>query len=245
MENKSEFEKPISCADFDALLSDALDNRLDDTQALRFHAHTADCQICGPMFAEILSGLNWMKALKEVEPPVSLLHNILAKTSEAKAPRAERLAPSHTKRRGWIPSLLAPVLTPRFATSFSMAFFSITLLLNVAGVRISDVKKVDLRPGSLKMQYYQTSARVLKYYENIRIVYELESKLRELKRDSGSQEPPPPDRKKEHRRDDTSDNESVHPQQQNYGYGNMPARFDQIFRLNRWQAISEGERENS
>jgi hypothetical protein len=83
-----------------------------------------------------------------------------------------------------------------------MAVFSIALSLNIAGIRLTSLKHLDLRPSAIKeqaaMKYYETSSRVVKYYENIRLVYEVESKLQELKRTTGEDEPEqrPANRKK-------------------------------------------------
>jgi len=41
---------------------------------------------------------------------------------------------------------------------------------------------VSLRPAAIRHSYYNTQARVVRYYENIRFVYEVESRVRELKR---------------------------------------------------------------
>ena len=71
---------------------------------------------------------------------------------------------------------------PRFAMSFGMAFFSLSISLSLAGVKVSDVRRVDLRPSAIKRTYYETTGRVVKYYENIRFVYEIESRVREFKR---------------------------------------------------------------
>ena len=57
-----------------------------------------------------------------------------------------------------------------------MAFFSLSISLSLAGVKVSDVRHVDLRPSAIKRTYYETSGRVVKYYENIRFVYEIESR---------------------------------------------------------------------
>ena len=40
----------------------------------------------------------------------------------------------------------------------------------------------DMRPSTIKRNYYETSGRVVKYYDNIRFVYEIESRVREFKR---------------------------------------------------------------
>jgi hypothetical protein len=66
--------------------------------------------------------------------------------------------------------------------SFGMAFFSITMLLNVAGFHITDLKHVDMSAKGIQKTYYTAEARVVRYYENIRLVYEIESRVRDLRR---------------------------------------------------------------
>ena len=66
--------------------------------------------------------------------------------------------------------------------SFGMAFFSLSVALSVAGVKPTDIKSADLSRSGLRRTYYTTTARVVKYYENIRLVYEIESKVQEIKK---------------------------------------------------------------
>src|SRR5579885_3317076 len=73
--------KRMQCSDFDALLSDALDNALTGERFESFHAHARDCSICGPLFAEALEGQRWLKQMVDVEPPVNLVENILVATT--------------------------------------------------------------------------------------------------------------------------------------------------------------------
>jgi hypothetical protein len=84
--------------------------------------------------------------------------------------------------------IFAPVMTPRFAMSFGMAFFSISMLLNVSGVRISDIRDMDLSPRGLTRTYHETQAKAAKYYDNMRLVYEVQSKVRDLRRAATSDE---------------------------------------------------------
>jgi len=46
--------------------------------------------------------------------------------------------------------------------------------MSVAGIKVSDVAKVDLRPSAVKRSYYSTQARVVKYYSNMRGFYEID-----------------------------------------------------------------------
>jgi len=95
------------------------------------------------------------------------------------------------------------VRQPRFVMSFGMTFFSFSLALTAAGVKPKDVAKVDLRPAALRHAYNDAQIRVVKYYDNIRFVYEIESKLRELKRANTPAEPRPAE-PKENRKNNTS-----------------------------------------
>ena len=50
-------------------------------------------------------------------------------------------------------------------------------------------------PVAIKRTYYETTGRVVKYYENIRFVYEIESRVREFKRVTAPPEPSPKEQK--------------------------------------------------
>jgi hypothetical protein len=72
-----------------------------------------------------------------------------------------------------------------------------------------------LRPAAIRHSYYNTQARVVRYYENIRFVYEVESRVRELKRNinaAPASEPAPA--KKDHKNDTTQQPEQK--QDRNY-----------------------------
>jgi hypothetical protein len=152
-------------------------------------------------------------ALEPVEPPAHLVHNILAATSGVVSTRPlaarpdGRTTPFGERVREWWDSFFAPsmafVRQPRFVMSFGMIFFSFSMALSVAGVRPSDVAKVDLRPSALRHAYNDAQIKVVKYYDNIRFVYEIESKLRELKRANTPAEPAPKEQK-ENRKNNTS-----------------------------------------
>ena len=76
--------------------------------------------------------------------------------------------------------------------SAAMAFFSVSLMMQVTGVQWSDLRQLDLRPSALQSSavrsYNETSSRVVKYYENIRLVYEIQTRMQELK-DAARPEP--------------------------------------------------------
>ncbi len=77
----AENKNGMQCAEFDALLSDALDERLTGPKLESFQAHARVCPTCGPLLAEADAGLRWLDQLVEVEPPASLVQNILVATT--------------------------------------------------------------------------------------------------------------------------------------------------------------------
>ena len=76
----------------------------------------------------------------------------------------------------------ATVLQTRFAMTAAMAFFSVALTLNLTGVRLSELHASDLRPASMRRGLYEAQAHLVRYYANLRVVYELESRVRDLQR---------------------------------------------------------------
>lgn len=218
----------MQCSEFDALLSDALDSKLSDVQRQRFQAHATACPLCGPLFADAEAGRLWLQGLEEVEPPANLMHNILAQTVGIEAARragAHMTQPSQTwtdRLRDGLGRYLAPVFgvirQPRFAMSFGMAFFSLSIALSVTGVKASDLKQVNLRPSAIKRTYYSTTGKVVKYYENIRFVYEIESRVRDFKKATTPAEPGPETKPDNNRKNNTS-GEPDQRQDRNYSQG--------------------------
>jgi hypothetical protein len=223
----------MQCHEFDGLLSDALDGVLTGSRLDAFQTHARTCSACGPLFAEVTAGRNWLKDLTEVEPPASLVNNILASTTGVDTQRLRvNVSPASRTRLGsswweraqaWASGATQPIWAtvrqPRFAMSFGMAFFSLSVALSVIGVKPADLRQVSLRPTAIRHTYYNTQARVVRYYENIRFVYEVESRVRELKRnvtpaERPSEESAPEKEKKDPKNDTTEQPEQK--QERNY-----------------------------
>ncbi len=81
------------------------------------------------------------------------------------------------------------ILQPRFMMTAAMAFFSIALTLNVAGIRLNEIHASDLKPASLRRSFFQANAHVVRYYDNLRVVYELESRVHDLQHTSDDSGP--------------------------------------------------------
>jgi len=176
--------------------------------------------------------------MAEVEPPEDLVTNILLRTSGVltRQRAGQRVTTSWMDRVGELAAaIFSPVVAvarqPRFAMSFGMAFFTLSVTLSLAGVKLSDLRHLDLRPSAVRRNYYETQGRVVKYYENIRFVYEIESRVRQFKQAATPAEQPREqpqndnnDRKdKEKDKNNTTSGQPEQKQERNYSQeGNQP-----------------------
>lgn len=201
--NPEKGPRTLGCEAWQAMLADALDGTLDARDAAAFETHSRNCAAgCSELLEEAKRGTEWLRFLRETpEAPQGLLEKILAGT--AGLPEAQQtLAASGAVAIPHQPWLGIPfgmlqrhMAESRILMTLAMAFFSIALTLNLTGVRLNQLKLSDLSPSavaaSVSHQYYTTSAHLTRYYLNLRIVYELESRVNEMRRDNNAPAPRP------------------------------------------------------
>ena len=226
----------MQCNEFELLLTDAIDGVLTGAGLDRFHSHARTCKACGPLLAEAEAGRNWLKGLTEVEPPASLVTNILASTTGVDTQRLRVNARSPQGRISWwehiqgslsgyLEPIWATVRQPRFAMSFGMAFFALSVSLTVAGFKPTDLGQISLRPSAIRHTYYTTHARVVHYYENVRVVYELEALARQVKRNVAPAEPGRKQAQPAKPKDDKNDTTQQPEQKQERNYSQIDDRL--------------------
>jgi hypothetical protein len=191
--------RELRCEEWETFLADALDGLLPPADSTAFTAHSSDCATCAQLLAEARQGQEWLQFLHvEPEMPGDLMERILGKTSGAVAERPLAVFGAPIPAG---PSVLnlpvrRMVWDTRLMMTAAMAFFSIALTLNLAGVRITDLRLADLTPASMEnnltRQFYGVKSQVVRYYDNLRFVYEVESKMRELRRDEETAPPSQP-----------------------------------------------------
>jgi Putative zinc-finger len=193
--------RTLPCEEWEALLADALDGSLLSADSTAFKAHTETCTACMELLTRAKQGQEWLQFL--VQPPVApdLVAKILARTSGA---AASGLTPADVAlplpvdipiwQRFSVP--MRRVAQPRMMMTAAMAFFSIALTLNLAGIRLTGVRLADLNPSSVRTnltrQFINSKVGVENYCYNLKIVYEMEARVRELKRSSDAEEAPSP-----------------------------------------------------
>jgi hypothetical protein len=196
---------PLSCEEWEILLADALDGALPAADRAGFDGHAAGCVVCSELLTQAKQGREWLEFLgAEPEVPADLVERILGKTSGsavggplalsgvAPIPVAPHVLGVPVRRVTW---------DSRMLMTAAMAFFSIALTLNLAGVNLMNLRLADLTPASLEMnlsrQFYGAKGSLVRYYDNLRLVYEVESKMRELRRAEDMQQAQPDQQKQQ------------------------------------------------
>ena len=220
-----DFQNGMACTEFEALLADALDNALPADMRQEFEAHGTSCDVCRPLWAEAREGMLLVGALEEVEPPKNLVHNILAATTMKQAGAEPAAEPA---RVGWLPRFvkrglrpsLAGMMRSRFAMSFAMAFFSLSITLALLGVSASDVATMVAHPSLLRknvvMGFTRIEAKVTSYYENLRLVYEVQARVREMKKNTPPASGTGNDNKQQQNRKSAPDDSGRPQEKENY-----------------------------
>lgn len=198
----------LLCEQWEALLVDALDGTLSATESAAFYAHRETCLACAQLLEESKRGSEWLHFLEtEPEVPADLINKILSKTSgvqdtlPAMVPAGVPLPiPAATGwTGGWLPMMERHAAQSRWIMTAAMAFFSIAFTLNMTGVKLNGFRLADLRPttlaSGLTRQFYVANKSVMRYYDNLRFVYELESRVREIRRDAQLETSAPTDKK--------------------------------------------------
>src|SRR5207245_4497248 len=117
-----------------------------------FRPHAQACAVRAPRLGEAEEGHRWLKSLEEGDPPANLVHNILIATTGRDSTRARKEGISWKEAAaGWLRPIFAPVFAvarqPRLAVSFGMAFFSLSITVSMAGVKVGDLRCADLGPS--------------------------------------------------------------------------------------------------
>jgi hypothetical protein len=203
------FESPsLACTVCETMLPEAVDGALDEAEQRAFDKHVAGCVQCSRELAEAQRGAAWLGMLKTQapEPPARLLARILAETTGAAQPVAAAAPvialpvwqmsprPSAERLTGWaaVRGQVASVFSienaratfqPRMAMTAAMAFFSIALTLNLTGVRLSNLRASSFTPSALRRTAADASASATRMFQNNRAVYQVESRLSDLRSD--------------------------------------------------------------
>src|SRR5579872_880466 len=182
----------MNCAEIEILICEYVDGTLAPAERGELERHFDACPACAALARDSAAAVAFMERAAEVEPPPELITRMLFE------------APWHKRRAGWLPKIFNSVLQPKFALSMAMTILSFSMLFG----QVHQLRPADLQPAKvwadIEDRAYRTWARTLKFYDNLKFVYQIQTTLREWQQDQEAQQPAsesdaPQNRPDEHR----------------------------------------------
>jgi anti-sigma factor RsiW len=206
LEASAEHAMTWTCEQTEARLSDYLDGLLQPAEHTAFDLHVNTCERCTPLVASVSHALGALHKLEQVEPSPQLVDAILTATQ---GPQTWRSA------KRWLRGLQSP----RFVYSVVSVAATFLLILTASGFSLRKPKLADLAPSSIyrnaDRQVHLVYARSTKFVSDLRVVYEIQSRMNENEQNPAVREdtiPQTPPSKEPGRTDGTN---PATPRQQN------------------------------
>jgi hypothetical protein len=163
-----------TCDQIEARLSDYLEGILKGPERAEFEAHVHECAECAPLVESVRSLMSQMQSMEAVEVPPRLVYTILDQT----------LGPRE-KVSGWqaFQKFVRGMATPKFAYGAASVMATLFILVSASGLSLRKPKLAELNPvtmsRNMNRRVHLGYAHVVKYVSDLRVVYEIQSRLRQ------------------------------------------------------------------
>jgi anti-sigma factor RsiW len=169
----------MTCGELEILLAEYLEGALDAAQSAAVEAHLGECPGCAELARDSRLALSFMERTAGVEAPPELLTRILNETASGRHGSLGRPG----GLRSWLSRVASPLLQPRLVMGMALTVLSFSMMARWAGISPRQLKAADLDPqkiwASLDDRAHRTWARSVKFYEDLKFVYEIQSRLRD------------------------------------------------------------------
>jgi hypothetical protein len=179
----------MNCADAENLICDYA--TLSSAERSELERHLGECPACAELARDATAGAAFLRRAVPVEPPPELINRILFQV-----PRSGRFGNRQKSKFGvWMEALLSPILQPRYAMGLAMTIVSFAMLAQfVAPIR--KIRPEDLKPAAvwagLEDRAYRTWGRAVKFYDNLKVVYQIQNTLADWQQRDEEQAPGSP-----------------------------------------------------
>jgi len=187
----------MTCADVEILLTEYAEGTLRGEQKPAVEAHLSECATCAELARDSAVAVGFMERAAVVEAPPELVTRLLFEITAG--PSRAVVKPSLARRL--FGKWLEPILEPRYAMSMAMTVLSLAMFMKVAGISPRQLTADDLDPVKIWTATEDRATRLwergMKYYESLRVVFEIQSRLKEWTEDqpgtdASTTQPPSP-----------------------------------------------------
>jgi anti-sigma factor RsiW len=172
-----------TCEQTEARLSDYLDGVLNPAEIAEFSAHVPSCARCAPLVASVSDLLTGLHGMEQIEAPPRLVYSILYNTL---GPR--EAVPGWRAMLAWV----RDTASIRFAYGALSVAATLIILVTASGFNWRHPKLADLKPATIYRKadswMHVTYGSSVKFVNDLRVVNEIQSRLREDSDLRGNQE---------------------------------------------------------
>ena len=169
----------MTCAELEILLCDYVDGTLRGEEKAALESHLTGCVACAELAKDVTGAVSLIERAALVEPPAELLTRILHHAPVGR--------PVASQRKSWFRKLFGglfeSVLQPRYAMGMAMTILSFSMLAKFSPIEVRQLRPADLDPvkiwASIDDHAHRAWDRTMKYYDNLRLVIEVQSRLKE------------------------------------------------------------------
>lgn len=169
----------MNCAALESLICDYVDGALGPAERRLVERHMEACPACAALLRDASAAVAFMGGAADVEPPPELVTRILFQIP-TRADAGARPAGGLGRR---VAAWLRPLLQPRFAMGMALTILSFSMLGRFAGISPRQLSPGDLNPAkvwqALDDRGHRAWERARKFYTSLRVVYEIQTQLRE------------------------------------------------------------------
>lgn len=164
----------MTCAEFEIILCDYMDGTLESSRKQEFEKHMRECVTCAEFARDVMGAVAFIGRAEAVTPSTELLNRITFAIPSSKAPKGFR---------SWFTGPLQTMFQPRFAMGMAMTILSFSMLGRFSGIQVQQLKPADLTPtriwAAADDKVHRSWERAVKYYDNLKLVYDVQTRLSE------------------------------------------------------------------
>src|SRR5262245_45994511 len=176
----------VECLEVEHLLGSYVEGELEEEASALVRAHLNACEACALLALEMEFTISLCKEFPELDPPARLIERVLQQTIGR---------PQSLSWTEYLLELLRPLYaSPRFATGACLAAISFSIVMNAFGIHLGEVRWSEITPRTVvdglnrtANVAYDTGMRRL---NDLKILYQIQSKIEELRSDDGDAEKP-------------------------------------------------------
>ncbi len=176
----------VECHEVENVLGLYAERGLGEAQSAMVRGHLSTCEACALLALEMEFTISLCREFPELEPPPRLIERVLQETIGLQ---------QSLSWKEYLRELFRPLYaSPRFATGACLAAVSFSIVMNALGVNLGEVRWSEITPRTVVDGLNRTANVAydngMRRLNDLKILYQLQSKIDELRTDDGEPEKP-------------------------------------------------------